>query len=258
MPSVAPQRRMSVLVAAAVISACASSAPAGPPMAPRRATAEVPPALAEAIAVWHDDGDLEPLAGYVAAHPEDELGVWREVVALHRYEACATTQPDREGLRKIAREFPDTVGGNIAAVTLFGEGLGRLHAEVPGPLVIDFLDGGDAWTRDAQGNSSVGATDLERAREQYAPGLRQQLGDALLAEGCDATMGYCTWWLTRQADAPQSSAIAAAVADTWSRRAHPSWQGGDHARCASRCVKRCRPRAAPLDDSCFAPCFSRC
>lgn len=258
MPSVAPLRWMSALMAAAVLTACASSPPPAPPSAPRRAGPEVPPALAEAIATWHDDGDLEPLAGYVAAHPDDDLGVWREVVALHRYEACATTQPDREGLRSVAREYPDTVGGNIAAVTLFGDGLGRLHAEIPGPLVVDFLDGGDAWARDAHGALSIGAAELERAREQYAPGLRQQLADALLAEGCDATMGYCNWWLSRQADAPQSAAVGAAVANTWSRRAHPTWQGGDHARCAVRCVKRCRPRAAPLDDSCFAPCYARC
>lgn len=248
-----------MLLAALVVGACAPSGASSVPVAPARSTAvTLPPALADAIGRWHEHEELDPLARYVAAHPEEDLGVWREVVALHRYEACGTGRSDLPGLRTVAQDYPDTIGGRIAGITLLGDGLGRLEAEVPGALLVDFLDGGDAWARDASGASMVTAADAERARAAHGPALRDRLGRALLSDRCATTMGYCNWWLSRYPDAEASENIEAAVGEVWSQRAHPTWQSGEHARCAVRCVKRCRPRAAPLDDSCFAPCYSRC
>jgi hypothetical protein len=88
--------------------------------------------------------------------------------------------------------------------------------------------------------------------------LRARLANALLDDGCTATMGYCTWWVARYPSEPETRAIAEAQKKAWYRRAHPHWKGGEHARCALRCAKRCREVAAPLDDSCYAPCYARC
>ncbi len=228
------------------------------PATPGRAAPSRDADLAEAVSRWHDDGDIEPLARYVAGHPDEDTGVWREVVALHRYEACGESSTEMHGLRTIAHEFPDTVGGRIAAVRLFGDRLTRLRSEIPGPLVVDLLGGGDAWTRDESGVTQISAVDAERVRSEYAAELRDQLGAALVAEGCDATMGYCTWWLHRDLAGAHDRAIATAAAKTWVRRGHPTWRGGEHARCAARCSKRCRDAATPLDDSCFAPCYATC
>lgn len=249
---------LGAMLLAVAASSCAAAADHGPPSAPYRTAVAQPEALAMAIASWHEDEDIEPLAGYVAAHPDADLGVWREVVALYRYDACGESRTDVHGLRTVAHDFPDTVAGQIAEVTLLGDGLARLHAEVPGPLLVDFLDGGDAWTRDSRGNSQVAAADLERVRRERGPALRAQLVAALVSDACNATMGYCTWWLSRYPGDAESVAITSAVTKTWYRRGHPTWKGGEHARCALKCAKRCRERAAVLDDSCYQPCYARC
>lgn len=249
--------RIGWLLALGIATSCSRAGDLGPPSAPQRDTATLPEALADAVARWHDDDDIEPLARYVAAHPDAELGVWREVVALHRYDACGSST-DVHGLRTVAHEFPDTIAGRLARVTLLGDGLGRLKSETVGPLVVDFLDGGDAWTRDAEGARQVSVTEIDATRREQEPVLRARFAAALVDDGCTNTMGYCTWWVARFPAEPQTQAIAEAAKKTWYRRGHPHWEGGEHARCSLRCAKRCREAAKPLDDSCYAPCYARC
>lgn len=241
-----------------VATSCSKAGEHGPPSAPQRSTVTLPQALADAIASWHEADDIEPLARYVAAHPDADLGVWREVVALHRYDACAASSTDVHGLRTIAHEFPDTVAGNLARVTLLGDGVGRLQSIAVGPLVVDFLDGGDAWTRDADGHSHVAVGEIDATRREREPVVRARLAAALVDDGCTKMMGYCTWWVSRYPADAETSAIADAAKKAWYRRGHPHWEGGEHARCSLKCAKRCREVATPLDDSCYAPCYARC
>lgn len=248
--------RWAVLLAAATVSCAAPDR--GPPSPPERRVEAQPPALVAAIERWHQADDIEPLARYVAANPGAQDGVWREVVALRRYDACDRAGTDAQALRTVAHDFPDTVAGRLASATLLGDGLGRLRAEVPGPLVVDFLDGGDAWARDGHGQLQLGVAELERAQAEQAPGLRDRFAAALAADGCATTMGYCSWWSSRYPNDPRTAGIIAAAKQTWYRRGHPTWQGGEHARCAARCVKRCKAIAAVLDDSCWQPCYARC
>jgi hypothetical protein len=258
MRAMAMGMRRRLLLVLAIATACSRAGEHGPPAAPQRQGAALAPALAEAIATWHDADDIEPLASYVAAHPEADLGVWREVVALHRYDACDASAADPHGLRTVAQQFPDTVAGNYARVTLLGDGLGRLQSAAVGPLVVDFLDGGDAWTRDAEGRSHVPTTEIDATRRERAPQLRARLASALVDDGCATTMGYCTWWIAKYPGEPETRAIADAAKQAWYRRGHPHWKGGQHARCALRCAKGCRESATPLDDSCYAPCYAKC
>lgn len=219
-----------------------------------RATPARPPALDAAVARWHEHDDIEPLAAYVAAHDGDELGVWREVVALARYE----TMSESEHLRSLAQQFPDTIGGSVAAVTVQADAIARVEAEVPGMLAVDFLEGTGRWALGASGGEALSASAREAIERARGPGLRERFGDALVAEGCEETMGYCTWWTARFPTATQTTAIEGAMAAVWYRRAHPTWKGGEHARCSLRCAKRCRQSAAPLDDQCYAGCHSGC
>lgn len=237
---------------------CSSAVDRGFPSPPQRSVHAQPEALTRAIADWHEDENIEPLAEYVAAHPDAELGVWREVVALQRYDACGASRTDVHGLRTVLHEFPDTIAGRIAGATLMGDGLSRLRAEIPGPLLVDFLAGGDAWTRDLEGRPQIATADAERVRSEEESDLRSQLAAALLRDGCEATMGYCAWWLSRYPGDADTAGIAAAATKTWYRRGHPSWRGNEHARCALRCAKNCKANAKPLDDSCYQPCYARC
>jgi hypothetical protein len=128
---------------------------------------------------------------------------------------------------------------------------------VPGMLATDFLDGGDAWTRAADG-TKVADIDLSTVAERHGAPIRDAMAAALLRDRCNATMGYCTWWVARYPSDPRTASIASEITQTWYRRGHPHWEGGRHARCAYRCAKQCRDRAAPLDDGCYAPCYSTC
>lgn len=224
-----------------------------------RATPALPPALDAAVVRWHEHDDIEPLAAYVATHDGDELGVWREVVALARYETTNEHELQSDAaLRSLATEFPDTIAGSVAAVTVQGDVIARVEADVPGMLAVDFLDGTGRWALDASGRELLAPAtraSIERAR---GSGLRDRFGDALVAEGCVDTMRYCTWFTARFPTAVQTDAITKSVAAEWYRRGHPTWKGGEHARCALRCAKRCRQSVTPLDDECYAGCYSGC
>jgi hypothetical protein len=248
------------LCVASLLLGCAGGARSGPPALPTPVQAPSrSPALLHAIASWHEHDDLEPLRAWVRRHPDDpDAALWREVVALHSYEACAAESgPGDAGLRSVAREYPETLAGQVATITLVGDRLGSLYAAVPGPLATDFLDGGDAWTRAADGTGIAGL-DVSTITDHHGTAIRDAMGQALLADRCDATMGYCSWWVARYPSDPRTATIADEVAQTWYRRGHPQWEGGRHARCALRCAKECRDRAAPLDDTCYAPCNDRC
>jgi hypothetical protein len=244
------------LIALGCATSCTTRSATPLPSPPVRDEGARPPALDDAIARWHDDDDIEPLAAYVADHPSDELGVWREVVALARYET--THASSDAALLSLAHEFPDTVAGSVAALTVQGEALARVEADVPGMLAVDFLDGKGGWACDADGRAMLPRATRESIERARSAGLRERFGDALVAEGCVETMGYCTWWTTRFPTAPQTAAIERAVAAEWYRRGHPTWKGGEHARCALRCAKRCRQSAEPLVDDCYDGCYSRC
>ncbi len=250
-----------VLGIAIAVSACAGGAKGGPPPAPVEASTDGrSPELARAIESWHVDDDLEPLRRWVRRHPGDpDVGVWREVVALHSYEACAqpTGGNDEGQLRSVAREYPETLAGRVAALTLVGDRLGALYSSVPGPLVADFLDGGDAWAKDG-GGAAIVTTQLAAVHDVHSEPLRDAMARALLDDRCDATMGYCSWWVARYPNDARTAAIEDAITATWYRRGHPHWRGGKHARCAYRCMRECRERASALDDSCYAPCYARC
>ncbi|MFO0636518.1 MAG: hypothetical protein U0168_27120 [Nannocystaceae bacterium] len=248
-----------MLAALLLAAACRTAGPpAVPPPPPGAVAAALDPALADAVATWRGADDIEPLARYLERHGDDDsLGVWREVVALHRYDLARQREAPAQPLREIAVSYPDTVAGQVATATLLDDVLASLYGEVPGPKVIDFLEGGRAWAADADGGALPGL-DAEALRRAHGEALRALLAAALLDDGCDSTMGYCTWWLTRLASDPRSPDIAAAAKQTWYRRGHPTWQGGEHARCALRCAKRCRERATPLDDRCYGGCYAKC
>ncbi|MBC8072809.1 MAG: hypothetical protein IAG13_31095 [Deltaproteobacteria bacterium] len=239
---------------------CAGGSRNGPPPVPSRARGQaIEPELEQAIASWHDADDLEPLRAWVKRHPQHAAAeLWREVVALHSYESGEPGQePGDDQLRSIAREYPETLAGQVATITLVGDRLGSLYAAVPGLLATDFLDGGDAWTR-AEDGTKVADVDLSTLAERHGTPIRDAMAQAMLGDRCSATMGYCNWWVARYPSDPRTASIATEIAQTWYRRGHPHWEGGRHARCAYRCAKECRERATPLDDGCYAPCYSTC
>lgn len=241
-------------------SACARAGKGGPPPPPRSASEKTrSPELTQAIASWREQDDLEPLRRWVRRHPTDpEAGVWREIVALHRYDACnGEAGNDEAGLRIVARDYPETLAGRVATITLVGDRLDTLYAAIPGTLVTDFLDGGDAWARTGDG-SAIAGMDLAAIHDVHGEPLRHAMAKALVADHCDATMGYCSWWVARYPSDASTPTVKAEIAQTWYRRGHPHWRGGKHARCAFRCMRECRERAEPLDDTCYAPCYSQC
>jgi hypothetical protein len=219
------------------------------------------------VQAWNDRDDIGPLRAWVDAHATaassrgraDDVQVWREVVALAEYDAChADDAVDEARMREVVRRWPDTVAGRSAVVRLTGDVLGRLRAAIPSRDLVDFLEGGDAWARATDGQSRLPATDLVAFRDAHAPALAASLGQTLLADRCRTHMAYCNWWIERRADDARTPAIAAARKQAWYERAHPTWRGGPHARCAARCAKTCRERATPLDDGCWSPCYARC
>jgi hypothetical protein len=249
----------SLLLLVCVQVACAREMRVPPPPPLRTAEQAQSPELVEAIARWHDEDDLEPLRRFVRRHPNDvEAELWREVVALHSYDACTGESGDDEtGLRGIVREYPDTLAGRVAMLELVGDRLDTLYAAVPGTLVTDFLEGGDAWARAGDG-STIAGLDLAAIRDAHGGALRNALGQAIVADHCNETMGYCSWWVARYPSDALTATVKAEITQTWYRRGHPHWRGGKHARCAFRCMRECRERARPLDDTCYAPCYSRC
>lgn len=259
-----PSREMihaRALVAAAAVacaSSCTTGNPRSIPAAPVRAEPARPPALEAAVASWHERDDIEPLAAYVAAHDGEELGVWREVVALARYESSSSDHDDSVMLGAVARDYPDTVAGSVAAITVQGDAIARVEAELPGMLAVDFLEGTGRWAADDTGRTVLGPQAREAIERARSPGLAARFADALIADGCVETMKYCTWWTARYPAAPQTEAVEQAAAAEWYRRGHPKWRGGDHARCALRCAKRCRAASTPLDDDCYAGCYAGC
>lgn len=218
------------------------------------------PKLTAAVAAWHEHDDLAPLRAYVRANPDDKAAErWREVVALHGYDACArTAEPDISALRRVVVDYPDTMAGRVAAVTLAGEGLARLRTHNPSVEVADFLAGGDAWNREPSGNLRLPADQAATIRREHTNEVRDSMARALVTDGCKGLLGYCTWWLEHESAHASTPAIRTALDAEWYRRAHPPWKSGEHLRCASRCVRQCRPEAKPLEDACYAPCFARC
>lgn len=250
-----------ILVTLALGWGCARREVSAPPPVPvhERGPA-MDPALAAAIRAWHEHDDLGPLRAYVRAHPDDDVAArWREVVALHGYDACGhAADPDVDGLRRVVADYPDTMGGRVAALTLAGDGLARLRAHNPSPEVVDFLAGGDAWNRGASGEPRVPADQAAAIHREHVDEIRDAMARVLLADGCRTALGYCTWWVEHETGHASTRAIRHALDSEWYRRGHPPWKSGEHLRCAQRCVRRCRPEAKPLDDGCHAPCFAKC
>jgi hypothetical protein len=244
----------------AVGAACHPKISAPPPVPAGHRPTTRAPALEHAVVAWKEHDDIRPLKGWVAQHRDaPEAEVWREIIALHDYDAChAEAGTDEARLREVVRRYPETVAGRVAIARLSGDVLGHLRRAIPSRDLVDFLDGGQAWARTDDGQSRLPAIDLAAFHGAYAPDLEQTLARTLVADRCRTHMEYCNWWVERRPDAPQTAAIAAAWKQTWYERGHPTWRGGAHARCSLRCSLNCRERAKPLDDSCYAPCYARC
>ena len=240
--------------------ACHPNISAPPPVpAGHRATKRAP-ALERAVAAWKERDDIGPLVGWLAQHGDDpDAEVWREVVAMHDYDACHAGEAiDEAGMREVVRKYPDTVAGRVAIARLSGDMLGHLRRAIPSRDLVDFLDGGQAWARTDDGQARMPATDLAAFHGAHAQDLEQALARTLVTDRCRTHMAYCNWWIQRRPAAPETSTIAAARKQAWYDRGHPTWRGGAHARCALRCSLNCRERAMPLDDSCYPPCYARC
>lgn len=259
---------LGILLTVVAPAACEHGNASAPPVPPRAAHGITSPELQAAVDAWREDDDVGPLQRYLEQHRDDEsLGVWREVVALHDYDRARpiideqrrTASPAQLG--RIAERYPDTIAGQLSAATLLSDVVDALYREPAGPLVIDFLDGGTAWCHareDAKGGHGAACREAQAIRRSHAVTVQRRLSSALQADGCAATMATCNWWIARYPDAPETAAIVAASREVWQRRAHPHWQGGEHARCALRCAKTCRERATPLDDGCYDPCYAGC
>ena len=259
-------------------SAC-RHAPAPPdPARPETAPAAVQRALDVAVARYHDDGDLDLLRAWVEQHPDHaDADIWREVIALRTYERLSIGDPlapaepaqvgddpavarlpapDPQRLVALVAAYPDTLGGRTAQALLEAEGLRRLREPVLNPIAVAFLEGDEGWT-DAAG-VTMPHVDLHDFHARHAPILAARFAQTLVDDGCASTMGWCTWWVQRFPDAAATPAIHDAMYRVWHRRAHPRWQGRNHAACAFACARKCRQGAAPLDDGCYEPCIARC
>ncbi len=222
-----------------------------------------PTALERAIEHYRATGDWEPLRREVDARPDDpSIDLWREVVALRRYDAWIEARVEAEdGMRPLGSEgalaalaarYPGTYAARSASVALDVEMVGELTRAPIRDEVVAFLDGSDACFEALPDASPT------RFRAGFEEAVRQAFGQALLESGCADNMGYCNWWVARFPDDPVTAHVRAQVKDVWWKRGHPRWTGRNHAHCAWKCARHCRERAAPLDDGCWAPCYARC
>lgn len=235
--------------------------------------------LDEAVAEYHEDGDLERLTAWVDTHTDHpEADVWREVVALRTYESLVVGDPwsfeePKDGediavaplpeptaaeLVALVERYPGTLGAETAQALLETEGLKRLSVPAFNDSVVSFLEGRNDWVQDDYGRNLMPNVDLETFRERHEDSLRARLGERLVEDQCVDSMGYCTWYVRSYPNDPLSGDLQAAMKDEWYRRGHPRWRGAKFANCAYRCAKNCRNAAEPLDDACYAPCFARC
>jgi hypothetical protein len=248
--------------------------------------------LRAAVDRYHETGDLTALQAWLQQHPDDpEAAIWREVVALRDYEDrsygewSAIDDPDLSGwggpddaveyaadgppdaglperdeavLRELARRHRGTMVGDTAVAVLDQVRVRSLLQLAVSRRVTDLLDGRVDWAEPGQTPDEAARADFVAFRGRHAPALRQQLADALVADACWTTMGYCTWWIDRYPDDPVTATLGEAQRAVWYRRAHPTWKGNNHTYCAHKCVDACRPQATPLDDACFEPCYLRC
>lgn len=235
--------------------------------------------LDQAVARYHDDGDLERLTAWVDAHPDHpKVYVWREVVALRTYETLVIgdpwsveeagpgedvavaplPEPKAAELVALVERYPGTLGAETAQALLEREGLKRLRVPAFNDAVVSFLEGRTDWVRDAYGRNLMPNVDLDAFRDRHEDGLRASLAARLTEDRCVESMGYCTWYVEAYPDDPVTEELQAAMKDEWYRRGHPRWRGSRFANCAYRCAKDCRQNAEPLDDACYAPCFARC
>jgi hypothetical protein len=270
--------RATLLVTLCAAPSC-RHAPAPPdPAAPPAAGSAVQSALDEAVARYHDRGELEPLRAWVERNPEHEdAEIWREVVALRSYEQIAIGDPSAEAetvaigddlalaslpdpdpaeLVALAVAYPGTIAGRTAQAMIEADGLRRLTEPALNPVVVRFLDGDDDWAL-VDGVSMI-EVDGAEFRQRHEVRLAACVAQRLLDDGCQTTMGYCTWWVRRFPNAEVTAAIAEQMQHVWYRRAHPRWQGRNHAHCTFGCARKCRQGAAPLDDGCYEPCVAGC
>ncbi len=235
--------------------------------------------LDEAVAEYHEDGELERLAAWVATHADHpEAALWREVVALRTYESLVVGDPwsfeePKDGedvavaplpepkaaeLVALVERYPGTLGAETAQALLETEGLKRLSIPAFNDSVVSFLEGRNDWVQDDYGRNLMPNVDLDTFRERHEASLRTRLGERLAEDRCVDTMGYCTWYVQSYPNDPVTGELQLAMKDEWYRRGHPRWRGSAFANCAFRCAKTCRTAAEPLDDACYAPCFARC
>lgn len=220
------------------------------------ADVSVPAPLSQAIARYRDTGEVEPLQDYVRAHPNEELGVWTEVVALHIYKQLLSEDGwDAEQALQVVHRYPGTYAAQMLATRLRTSAYDATLAELSIDDIVALLDGAPVSVPEPW---SVVGIDQDEFRETYAPELRQRLEHELLATGCEQMMGYCNWWVDRHPQAESTQRLQQDMDEVWQHRRRPGWKGRSHHRCAWACGTRCRAEAKPLDDSCYEPCYATC
>lgn len=265
------------LAAILLASPSCRHAPAPPdPSPPPVASAAAEHALEEAVARYHDDGEIDLLRAWVERHPDHEdAEIWREVIALRAYERLAigelssapaeadedpavapVADPDPQQLVALVTAYPDTLGGRTAQALLDAEGVRRLREPVLNPIAVAFLEGDDSWV-DAAG-MTMSEAEMADFRARHEQALADRIAAVLVDDGCTKTMGWCTWWVGRFPEAAATPAIHDAMYRVWYRRAHPRWQGRNHAACSFACARKCRRSAVPFDDGCYDACVVRC
>jgi hypothetical protein len=264
-------RRATLVVTLFAAPSCRHAPPPPDPASPQAASAAARSELTDAVARYHDHGELDPLRAWVERNPEhDDAQIWREVIALRTYESiaigdahegddpavAALPDPDPQALLALAIAYPSTIGGRTAQAMLEADGLRRLTEPALNPIVIEFLEGNDAWPQTA--GVLMPSVDLADFRARHEAQLADRFARRLLDDGCTTTMGYCTWWVRRFPDAEATALMRDHMQQVWTKRAHPRWQGRNHAACAFACARKCRQGAVPFDDSCYDRCMVRC
>ena len=273
-----------VLTASLGLGLTAACSPSGATVSAEEAQAQaraaaVQSSLDQAVATYHEEGEIDGLVAWVETHPEHpKYDVWREVVALRTYEGlvigdpwiaeaaedgddpavAALPEPSVGELVALVERYPGTLGADTAQALLESDGLRRLSVPAFNDSVVSFLEGRDDWVQDDYGRNLMPNVDLDAFRNRHERTLRTRLGERLADDGCVESMGYCTWYVRQYPKDPLAEQLQVAMKDEWYRRGHPRWRGSKFANCAYRCAKNCRNDAEPLDDACYAPCFARC
>lgn len=259
---------VAALLLAGLCSACGSTP------RPRPAAVEIhafsPDPLEQALTAYHDHADIQPLRAWLEEHPDHpDASLWREIVALRSYEraigeavdAAAPGEPVRlasADLRPIALAYPGTLVARAAQASLGELVLEHLRQPVLGRPALDFFEGGTAWACDARGRPLAPDLDLAEFRARHQASLLEGVAQYLQTNGCESSVGWCSWWVEHFPDAPYTAAIRSDLQAVWYRRAHPPWQGRRHLRCAHACAGQCRSKTSPFDDSCYSSCYAAC